>query len=88
MGKKKIRPPQPPDEPQGTPQPGSAGPGESINPMGLPEEPADSAEQQRVRPCPAPGVPVSPEEYERLKEKAKSEPKEPVNAQEDPSKKK
>jgi len=57
--------------------------------LDIPEEPTGSSEQQHVKPCPAPGVPVSRETYEKLKKKAKSKSKAPVvNAQEDPSAKK
>ena len=49
------------------PQPGTAGPCESIDPMSLPEDP-ESAKPARgkPRPAPAPGVPMSAEEYERI----------------------
>ena len=69
---KKRRPRAMDVKPEGGPHPGVAGPGESINPMGLPDE-AECAEgsPERPRPAPAPGVPVSAKAYERLKLKAK-----------------
>jgi hypothetical protein len=69
------------------PLPGVAGGGESINPMGLPDE-QDRGEELsgNPRPAPSPGVPVSGDEYERLKERAKSVRQSSANhGQEDPS---
>lgn len=72
------------------PQPGAAVPCEAVDPMNMPEDP-ESAEpaRRKTRPAPAPGVPVSAEEYERLKERAKHGPPPPAgHAQEDRPKKK
>ncbi len=51
------------------PKRGEAPGGESFDPEALPEEPESPEEQPR--PAPAPGLPISDEEYERLKESAK-----------------
>jgi hypothetical protein len=61
--------------------------GESINPMGLSDEPEHGEELSRnLRSVPSPGVPISGTEYERLKERAKSVRQAPANhGQEDPS---
>jgi hypothetical protein len=65
---------------------GCAPSGESINPEELPEEPVDSSAEPRA--VPSPGLPVSEEEYKRMKEAAKHAPAPRVkNAQEDRSKK-
>jgi hypothetical protein len=70
-------------------QKGAAQGGESINPSALPEE-SDVESQDKCRVAPAPGLPISQEEYERLKEAAKTSATPPLeNAQEDrPPKKK
>ena len=71
-------------------EPGAAVPCETVDPMSMPEDP-ESADQPpgKTRPAPAPGVPISAEEYERLKEKAKHSPPPPAgHAQEDQPKKK
>jgi hypothetical protein len=63
-------------------QRGCAPEGQSIEPEELPEEPVDTGAQPRA--APAPGVPVSDEEYERMKEAALHAPTPRVeNAQED-----
>lgn len=63
---------------------GEAPRGESFDPEALPEEP-DRPEEQ-PRPMPAPGLPISDEEYERLKEAAKRGPgRRNRHAQEDPA---
>ena len=60
--------------------------GELMKPEELPEEKNTETES---RPAPAPGVPMSEEEYDRLKEKAERAPAPRVeNAQEDRPKKK
>jgi hypothetical protein len=70
------------------PQKGAAQGGESINPAALPEE-SDQENQEKRRVAPAPGVPISQEEYERLKEAAKTATTPPLeNAQEDRPRKK
>ena len=78
-----------PNEPAIEPQEGVGTGGESINPSGLPEH--SEPEEKEPRAAPGPGVPISIEEYNRLKEAAKRAPAAPVsNAQEDkgPKKKK
>jgi hypothetical protein len=42
--------------------------------MGLPEERPSSKQLYKQRSAPAPGVPVSEEQYKRLKERAKHDP--------------
>ena len=64
---------------------GSAGPGKTVDPMGLPEQHERDARGE-TKPVPAPGVPVSREIYESLKSKAKtSRVRRSRYAQEDPS---
>jgi|KBSMisStandDraft_5_1062788.scaffolds.fasta_scaffold615830_1 hypothetical protein len=61
--------------------------GESINPMGLPQE-GESSIQSKDEICeaPSPGVPISAEKYRRLKKAAKGHPpKKSEPGQEDPS---
>jgi hypothetical protein len=69
---------------------GTAGPGEALDPMAVPKDRgSDEASSGKPRPAPAPGVPVSDEEYERLKERAKTVRKRASkHIQEDPSEKK
>jgi hypothetical protein len=70
-----------------TARPGRSGPGESFDPRQLADEPGpgEPAEGEH-RPAPAPSVPLSNEEYERLKERAKSARIPPSkHRQEDPS---
>ena len=43
--------------------------GEDFDPTKLPDKPEDTSE---IRPAPAPGLPISQEEYERLKEEAET----------------
>ena len=72
------------------PATGAVGPGETFDPMARPEE-HDSDETARhvTHPAPAPGVPISSEEYEWLKKKAKIVRKPPSkHRQEDPAGKK
>jgi hypothetical protein len=67
-------------------QRGAAPGGEDLDPGELPEEPDGAAAGPRE--APAPGLPISQEEYERLKEAAKHTPAQRVkDAQEDRSKK-
>jgi hypothetical protein len=72
------------------PKTGAAGPGETFEPTAIPKErESDDAERGKPRPAPAPGVPLSREEYERLKERARTVRKRPPKqVQEDPSAKK
>jgi hypothetical protein len=61
---------------------GAAPSGEPIDPETLPDEPEDSESEPRF--APAPGVPVSDDEYKRMKEEAEHGPAPEVdNAQED-----
>lgn len=76
---------QPAEKPQAGSFAGVAGPGESIDPMGLPEEEVAAEAGGRLRAAPAPGVPMSEEEYQRLKRDAKVASAPPVEGQEDPS---
>jgi hypothetical protein len=61
------------DRAQGQPKPGTAAPGKAIDPMGMADE-SGPAEVRRgdTWAAPAPGVPVSDEEYDSLKRKAKT----------------
>ena len=71
------------------PQPGLSGPGETVNPLSGPEQWKSDDALGSPRAAPAPGVPISNKEFERLKKKAKSARRRsrgPV--QEDPSHKK
>jgi hypothetical protein len=69
-------------------QKGVAQGGESINPAALPEE-ADLGTQEKCRVAPGPGVPISDQEYERLKKAAQTSTTPPIeNAQEDRPRKK
>lgn len=74
----------------GHPQAGLAGPGASIEPSIVPEESAsEQALRREPREAGAPGVPVSQEEYERLKEEAKGVRRwQSRNVQVDPAQKK
>jgi hypothetical protein len=71
------------------PKTGTARSGETTDPMAVPEDhEPDEASRGEPRSAPAPGVPVSHEEYERLKERAKTIRKRASkHVQEDPSKK-
>jgi hypothetical protein len=70
------------------PQEGTAEGGESINPTGLSDE-SDLCEESKPRAMPFPGLPVSREEYQRLKDAAANSTTPPLNiAQEDPPRKK
>jgi hypothetical protein len=51
---------------------GNAGGGEGFDPQDLPEEEFDKSEKPRE--APAPGVPISDEEFERMKEAARHAP--------------
>lgn len=71
------------DEPCG-PQPGEAGPAEEIDPFGIDTPDGMGATASRPGAMPAPGTPVSADEYERLKEQVESaRPDEDGPAQED-----
>ncbi|MGH9931822.1 MAG: hypothetical protein ACREA9_21700 [Pyrinomonadaceae bacterium] len=66
---------------------GDAPDGESFNPKELSEESEDATTEGKA--APAPGLPISEEEYKRMKEKAKHAPAPRVReAQEDRPKKK
>ena len=71
-------------------QPGHADRGEPFDPAQLPDEPDSSAPQGGApRPSPGPTVPISAEEYERLKEQARHKRLPPSpHAQEDRPRKK
>jgi hypothetical protein len=75
------------DRSERRPKPGTAGPGETMDPMHIADERAPAgATRGDPRPAPAPGVPVSIEEYESLKRKAKTVRTLPSkHKQEDPS---
>lgn len=52
---------------------GTAGPGKRFDPTAVPEtRECDEPAEATRRDAPAPGLPISQKEYERLKEKAKS----------------
>lgn len=72
------------------PKPGSSTFGKPIDPSHLAQESTDSVRPLGdSRSAPAPGVPVSDKEYERLKTRAKSSPAaRSKRSQEDPSQKK
>jgi hypothetical protein len=73
--------------PVSTPQLGVADRGKLIEPAVLPD-PFDSTapSPDQPRPMPAPGTPLSDEEYDRLKKKAATKPNPPGgSAQSDPS---
>jgi len=72
------------------PKPGSASPGEAFDPTQPPQEPSSGdAQRNEPRPAPAPGIPISNEQYEWLKRKAKTIPRpQSDHAQEDPAAKK
>jgi hypothetical protein len=80
--------PKGPDrEPQGQSKPGATGPGEAFNPMDIPDDAQpgeDSVKEPKA--APAPGIPMSDEQYEWLKRKAKVVRTPPSkHRQEDPS---
>ena len=69
------------------PEHGRASKGQNLNPSELAEELAVLSDE-KPRAAPAPGVPVSDEEYKRMKEAAETAPTKDVkNAQEDRPKK-
>jgi hypothetical protein len=73
MKKRKGRrkPATPPDA---GPQRGAAEPGVPVRPTDLPEENSEQATPDRPRAAPPPGVPMTIEEYERLKREAETAP--------------
>ena len=87
----KSRPPSsdskmPGEKHQGQPAPGSAEPGKTFDPTRAPTE---HVTEHGTRSAPAPGVPMSNEQYESLKRKAIKTKKTPsTTGQEDPSAKK
>lgn len=69
------------------PEHGRGDKGRDVNPSELPEE-LIVLSDEKPRAAPAPGVPVSNEEYKRMKEAAETAPTKDVeNAQEDRPKK-
>jgi hypothetical protein len=83
MARKKRKPPEKVRAPEA--QTGVATGGTSIDPWGLPEEPAIETGAQH-KAAPPPGVPVSEDEYGRMKEAAKNKrSRAGKHAQEDPS---
>jgi hypothetical protein len=72
------------------PQQGIAGAGQPLDPLVNPKDnEPDETSSSEPHPAPAPGVPVSGREYERLKELAKTVRKRSTgHVQEDPSEKK
>jgi hypothetical protein len=69
------------------PSSGAASPGEAFDPKAIPQERETFRGPPRA--APAPGVPVTHEEYERLKQRAKTVRKRSSeHVQEDPSEKK
>jgi hypothetical protein len=67
---------------------GTAGAGAPFDPASLADEPSTPAERP-VRPAPAPGVPMSEVQYEKLKREAETARKRPSkHSQEDPAAKK
>src|SRR5262245_17222922 len=87
----KSRPPSsnsrmPGEKHQGQPAPGSAQPGKTFDPT---QAPTERVTEEGTRSAPAPGVPMSNEQYEWLKRKATKTKKTPsTSGQEDPSAKK
>lgn len=83
MARKKLKLPAKGRTPEA--QRGVAVGGTSINPSGLPEEPTIETDAQ-PKTAPPPGVPVSEDEYRRMKEAAKNiSARSRKHAQEDPS---
>ncbi len=67
------------------PRKGSAAEGQNVDPLALPGN--FEADERKRQEAPAPGMPVSSEEFERLKKAASTSPPPPVeNAQEDRAK--
>jgi hypothetical protein len=54
------------------PEAGVAGPGKMVTPAQVPEDKSDEAKRRKPRSVPAPGVPVTNEQYEWLKEQART----------------
>jgi hypothetical protein len=78
------------DAPHGRPSAGTAGPGEDVDPMRIPDE-GQSNENFRDKPqeAPGPGIPMSDAQYDWLKRKAKVVRTPPSkHRQDDPSTKK
>ena len=81
----KSGPKRPSDKSEFKPKPGTAGPGETIDPMRIADQRAE-VRRGAPRPAPAPGVPVAAEQFELLKRKAKTIRMPPSkHQQEDPS---
>jgi hypothetical protein len=84
----KLKPSRSGSKRERQPKTGIAGPGKLVDPNFIKGE-ADEDTRAKSRPAPAPGVPVSNEQYESLKRKAKTERALPSkHSQEDPSGKK
>jgi hypothetical protein len=56
---------------QNDPSPGCAERGQEINPADVPNEAESDETGKRPVPAPAPGVPISSQRYQRMKEKAR-----------------
>ena len=56
---------------QNEPSPGCAEEGQEINPSDVPNEATPEEMRKKPVPAPAPGVPISPQKYQRLKEEAR-----------------
>jgi hypothetical protein len=88
--RRRSGPKRPSDRSEDQPKSGMTGPGETFDPRQIADEraPGEPAQGEH-RPAPAPSVPISNEEYERLKRKAKTVRVPPSkHRQEDPSGKK
>lgn len=71
----------------GKPKAGVAEPGAPMKPAYVPDE-SDEAQMDKPRSAPAPGVPMSEQQYERLKERARVSRTPPSkHRQEDPARK-
>src|SRR5262249_17265495 len=71
------------------PRAGTAGSGKPLDPATVPDAPDPAARPDAPRSMPGPGLPISDEEYEALKRKARTDPTPATRAgQEEPSTKK
>jgi len=71
------------------PRAGTAGSGKPLDPATVPDAPDPAARPDAPRSMPGPGLPISDEEYEALKRKARTDPTPATRrGQEDPSTKK
>ena len=72
-----------PDASKSQPRAGEGGEGETMDPTKLPKTPRRKRDEP-PRAAPAPGLPISAEEYERMKKSAESDsPSSDESAQED-----